>query len=967
MGVFTAKAFGASYDWRVVPEEALSNYSLERLRDFYPQVSSQLQLQRLLSELSRIRPLKSAIVSRNGNELVIKIVVARPIGSIDVDSTSHDIEIAISNHLQRFVGLVPAPDIMAAIKKDTEHLLRDRGFYLAKVAMTQEASDNWTTINVKIDEDYPCRLRQVFTGFALPGAVSFDVKEGDICDQRKIDEAIEQLNQDLGEAGFNQRRILSPEFDFDQASNSALLVLPGNLGMKVTYQIESPVQIYLGDDLNHIDQTNADPDSMKAEIARNYQNAGYDDVWVSDPKKRAISEDTIQYVFEVKPGPQYIVSDILFQGVHHFQKEELYEVLGLDSLFATPLNHEVLRQGIENLQALYQQEGFWEVEIPYPRITKDSNTGVTKLVFVITEGKQRLLSEVIVRGNNVINNAKVQSLLPIGLEQPLPFSVLTAFEKDLEDLYRREGYLYANVNLDLIQNRDYRVVRTRLLVTISEGKRVKFGQISIQGLVTTQEEVVKRELRFAPGDWFDPELVEETRLALVKLGIFASVSVAVSDTSAISEKSDTLPFVVILREGKPGNVSFGPGFSIEDGARYVIESSYGNIAGTGRKVFFKGKISAERKQEQISNKSLLGRFVSIGYIEPYVLNLPVNGIASVSHKAQANQRVWTFTNGGEISLNHTIISGFSDSNISGFYARRLTRLETDVTEENSLIFIDDTRIGEIGGRLVIDDRDDVSWTTSGFRVSGEVAWAAHDLGGDIGYMRWQTKGSTFIELFADWTLALKLSFTSYENINRRGPNKVDVLPTSERLYAGGSDSNRGFRSRELGPYFEYWDYKTNSQAEKLIAGGSARSLFKFELRHKFEGHNFGLAAFLDSSNVFFSPRQEKLFRQGFDEQYANLPDVAAGEPQPSKSVLKENLPYNFEEALAKPSVLLDNHYVSYGLAFSIFTPIGPIDVSYGIPLSRCPKALKDCTYERGARGKNKLTSGAFHINIGSNF
>ena len=950
--------------WRLEPYELIGEEATTRLKTRHPEVTSQKHLQDLLIDLGTLVPFYKLEAHLEKGQIVFYGTRARPIGDISVESTTFMMESELESKLQKFLGLVNSKEVLKAIKDEAREHLQAKGFYLAVLSLSITQKSEWDRILLEIEEDYPCRIREIQLGFKLPKGFDFDLEIGDICDEDLAREAIDSLIIDLEDEGIFDYRIGNPKYIFDKSSNSALLSLEGNIGTKKSFAIDSPITELLSEDLSEIEESLTDPDAVSAEIVRNYRQEGYDDVHVLPPTIKE-SEGGSLYTFEVKPGTRYTIRDIEFEGVKYYPLSELKDLLETDTLFATPYNQELINASIETLKGKYQNDGFWDVKIPFPRVTKDSETGLTKVVYTVTEGKQRLFSELSVKGNYEMSQSTIKDLFSLKEGEPLSWGELNSFEKNIRDLYRQKGYLYASFKIDLIQNRTYKAIQSRIVLEIDEGKRVKFGDVTITGLVQTDEEVVRREIRWEPGDWYDPTLLEDTQSALVRLGIFSTVDINPTNPNALAEKLDVLDYHFKIREGKPGSVVFGPGWSYEDGMRYVIESSYSNIAGTGRKVFAKTKVSEEKRQEKISDKTLLGRTISVGYVEPYVFDLPANGFISLNHRARGVQSRWELSRAGELSLTHELRHFLKGSQVTGFYGQKITRLETDVLQRKPLIDTGDIRIGRVGLRYELDRRDDISWTTSGYKFGTEFTWADYGFGGDLRYFRFDVRYSHYFPIADNWVIALGFSLSKYHNIERRGES-VNVLPTSERLHAGGAESNRGFKSRTLGPLFSYYTPNEDGQSFDLNseeAGGSARGIYKFEIRyHLFS--SLGLALFLDSSNVHYSPTQAQLFQKSFEENYDN--EDPNNRPEQADQ-LSENAPYHFDELLRKPAYLWQRNYVSYGLALNFLTPLGSLDFSYGIPSNNCLSSVTTICQPRGIDSKNRLQRGVFHVSIGANF
>ncbi len=104
----------------------------------------------------------------------------------------------------------------------------------------------------------------------------------------------------------------------------------------------------------------------------------------------------------------------------------------------------------------------------------------------------------------------------------------------------------------------------------------------MEGLVLTDEDIVRRELYFREGDPYILDDIDESRRGLLTLGIFQSVQFETLEKELVNADQGTIDLVIRMRESKPGNVSFGPGWSLFRGNRFAVEGSYlnlGDVAG----------------------------------------------------------------------------------------------------------------------------------------------------------------------------------------------------------------------------------------------------------------------------------------------------------------------------------------------------------------------------------------------------
>ena len=266
----------------------------------------------------------------------------------------------------------------------------------------------------------------------------------------------------------------------------------------------------------------------------------------------------------------------------------------------SPTTTRTCKKGLNALRARYQQAGFWDAKIRDPGFgQKDKETASVRLTIAIDEGLPRRLHSLKVSGNKAIGTEEISDMLGIKDGEPLDRAKLVDFQQVLRTAYVNKGFLYIEVKVDLSAADERRVLQVDAHVIVTEGTRVRIGEINIVGLTRTDDKVVRRELLVKRGDWYDPDQIAASRQALTRLGIFRSVQIVPADRDAVSDKEREIDLMVDVREGRPGNVSFGPGWSLLKGWNYGAEASYNNIGGVGRQASVRGSISEEHDQYAI--------------------------------------------------------------------------------------------------------------------------------------------------------------------------------------------------------------------------------------------------------------------------------------------------------------------------------------------------------------------------------
>jgi outer membrane protein assembly factor BamA len=355
-------------------------------------------------------------------------------------------------------------------------------------------------------------------------------------------------------------------------------------------------------------------------------------------------------------------------------------------------------------------------------------------------------------------------------------------------------------------------------------------------------------------------------------------------------------------------------------------------------------------------------------LEPHILDSPINGTVSFSSVAKADEN-WLYTNTSEFGLFYKFKKHFIGSALAVFWNFKSN--EEKSSEHQRLGYLNiiggDVKIDRVGIRYNYDKRNNLLWSTGGFIFTGEVSKAFSIRSDDISYYMWKLSHSGYIGFTDNIVLALGISLASTKNVKRGGSLGADILPVSETYYSGGADTVRGFKERSLGPRVAFDVFDDNgtkiSQDTSLPVGGSQAATYKAELRYQLVKDTFVVSGFVDSGNVFFTPKEIDAFNEADARLNAN-----STYQNRDPSVIVDNSHYNFEEIFTNPNYLWRKHYVSYGLSFSYLTTLGSINVAYGIPWKKCVvDDTSNTCIQRGKTGKFWLTNGEIHLNIGATF
>jgi outer membrane translocation and assembly module TamA len=164
----------------------------------------------------------------------------------------------------------------------------------------------------------------------------------------------------------------------------------------------------------------------------------------------------------------------------------------------------------------------------------------------------------------------------------------------------------------------------------------------------------------------------------------------------------------------------------------------------------------------------------------------------------------------------------------------------------------------LAGGVAWDRRDSPIDPTTGMLVTGDLELAARSIGSQVGYAKGFFQASAFRALdqgartLVAGRVLLGAARGFPRTVVRSGPDQgpveavVQDLPASQRFFAGGSTTVRGFQLDRLG-VAEILD------PNGLSLGGNGIVVGNLELRRRIArllGRQFGVVGFVDGGNVF---------------------------------------------------------------------------------------------------------------------
>ena len=653
-------------------------------------------------------------------------------------------------------------------------------------------------------------------------------------------------------------------------------------------------------------------DRVTQELTRQYNNRGKYNVEIT-PLVSTLDRNRVNITIKVKEGKAAKIRHVNLVGNEIFESKDIME--DWESKESNWLSwyrrddqyaKEKLAGDLEKLNAFYLNRGYVDFAVDSTQVAISADRQDMFLSAGITEGVQYKVSDVKVSGDTVLPQADIERLVLVKKDQTFSRALLEYTSDAITSTLSNIGYAFSQVNPIPAVDRENRTVAINLQVV--PGPRVNVRRILFKGNARTSDEVLRREMRQFEGSWYSQAAVDRSKIRLQRLGYFESVDV---ETPPVPGSNDEVDLVYSVKETTSGSFSFGLGYSQTAGVTSSIDLSQNNFLGSGNRVAVTASHSTYRDRYGFSftNPYFTDSGVSLGYNLDWAETdyRSYNAAYYATRNASAKAIL-----GLPITENDTVSLAFGiDTNQVSVYK--------NTTPKSIINYID--AVGqrtfhawrtELGWAR--DSRNDYFMPTRGTyqRTSAEITLP----GSSVEYYKLNYEFSKYIPLSPSFVLNTRLELgygDSYgEDTTRRfcrvqgsstaakagsacAPGSVEVasvtatgLPFFENYYAGGVRSIRGYQDNTLGPRSE----ATTSYPKGQPLGGAVKTVGSLEMYfpNLFDSKAARVSAFLDFGNVF-----------------ADIDSVDTSEFR-----------------------------ASTGISLLWRAPVGPISISYAIPLRDQP-------------------------------
>jgi len=545
------------------------------------------------------------------------------------------------------------------------------------------------------------------------------------------------------------------------------------------------------------------------------ENQGYPEAEVRiDEELENSGVRNLRYVIDT--GRKVTVKDVLFRGNRAFSRGELLTVIQIQParfLQKSVYSVSKLDSDVASLLALYRAAGYLNALV-IPLLEPQEDLESLTITFECEEGVRSLTGAVMFNGNRTLDDDVLRGV--IELEPGGYYSPYVA-ERDRQSIieaYNNRGFLQPRVTYrlgDPDRNQNYPVE-----FEVVEGVQAVIDDIVIVGNDHTSESAIRRRFRFGSGEPLNLGSLLETQQDLYDMGTFDFVRVAPQNPESTAPYQNV---VVRVEEARQFSLRYSLGYEQRAKVRGMLELHNLRIPGTQRRADLRFRLSA------------IERGAILSFRQSQISFLPVNSYFTFSVREKEELSF----DAARVNLSYQYSRPIGDHSWGQFRYRFRNVRVSNVKAASEIGREDEPRnLSTFSGVYINDTRDNYLDPQRGFFTSTDLSLTTKLLGSN-NYVSVFTQNSYYRRLPASFLLALGLRFGLA--LPYGGD---DDIPISERYYAGGAYSLRGFKTGLAGPL----DPVTDNPV-----GGNALLIGNLEVRYPFL-RIFKIAGFYDGGNVF---------------------------------------------------------------------------------------------------------------------
>jgi len=598
-----------------------------------------------------------------------------------------------------------------------------------------------------------------------------------------------------------------------------------------------------------------------------YQAKGDFDVAVDSRLIKGADADMV--IYKITRGKKHKVTAVDLKGNKALSSNTLQPHITVEKkhLFSPgKFSDQEVQTSIKNLKAVYQSEGFSDVQVSSALARADGNVQVT---FRVVEGPRDTVNSLSIEGDRTLPQSQ---FAPAGLKltvgQPYSQAHVQADRANILANYLKAGYLNASFReaASIVSKSEPHQIN--VVYRIVEGPRVTTGNILTLGRQHTRQRLIDQDI--ADIKKGQPLTESELLVSGSKLynhqGVFDWAEVDPKEPVTTQTDDDVL---VKVHEAKKNDFTYGFGFEVIDRGGSIPSGTVAlpNLPpiglpsnfSTSEATFYGPRGTAQYtrnnlrgKGESLSFTGFAGRLDQRGavyYIDPNFHWTHWKATTSFSYEkneenpifsSQEEQSTLQFQHALDKQGKTTFFAQY------GFSQVDLTRILIPALVPTKDQHV---RLSTISANVTRDSRDNPLDEHRGALDSLELDFNTSKLGSSVDFAKLTGQAAIYREKFHHivWAESIRIGLAE--------PFSKSFVPLSEVFFTGGGNSLRGFPLDGAGPQRKVEVCSSGSSSACTLIqvpnGGNELLLLNSEARIPLPiRKGLSLAAFYDGGNVF---------------------------------------------------------------------------------------------------------------------
>jgi len=579
-------------------------------------------------------------------------------------------------------------------------------------------------------------------------------------------------------------------------------------------------------------------DEEREAILNLYQSKGIANTTV-DIVVEEVGPSRVRITYVIDEGKKARIRSVDFEGNEALTDRQLRRGMQTKRrwwFIGGKYDEDKLETDLQGILGKYGDHGRLEAEVAGAELAySESGKGIDVTIKVM-EGPEYTVGTVETANNEVFDDDEIVDLLKVQAGDVHNKSQVEADAQLVRKGYADSGYIYSDVVPQVTLDRE--TTTTHIVHRVEEGDLKYVREVKITGNDVTRDEVIRREVFVVPGERFDGTLLEASRRRLDNLDYYDAIRMS---TEPVDEDDRYANLLIDVEEGRTGFWNFGAGYSTDEGFGGYTELRFDNFDITNWPSFSGGG-------QQFRIRLNLGQRrteYNVSFTDPEFLGYPILfgvDFFDESYEYGGGSDYTQDTQGAQLRLGKVLSPYVTARTALSYRSINYSDLNRGPFSAYYPYIGGDDTISTIWGinRTTTDSRADPA-TGSRHDLQLELA----GIGGDNDFWKLDHDSQWYWSL--DDESKWVLSYRSRQGIGFPFGDS-DVIPLSDRYFAGGTTTVRGYKSRDIGPKRPRYGFIGDDES----VGGELRLVNNLEIKYKVNKF-FRLYGFVDGGGVWLEP------------------------------------------------------------------------------------------------------------------